>query len=471
MNTAYVRPRRVLSVFALVMINVIAVDSLRTLAISAEYGFTAVFYYTIAALIFLIPSALVAAELATGWPKTGGVYVWTSTAFGKPIGFLVIWFQWIYNVVWYPTVLAFIVATLAYVIEPQLAHNKVYLVSTVLVLFWAITLINCFGMRISSWVTTLGALFGTLLPMIFIIILGIIWFAQGNSLQIQMNVTTLFPQSYSFHNMVLLLGIMFGLVGMEMSAAHAEEVHNPQRDYPRALLFSTLIIYISLVLASLAIAIVVPHTRLSLVTGLIDAFGIFLHTFHLHWLLPATAILIVIGGISGISAWIIGPTKGLLIASRDGSIPAIFGKVNRYGAPVPVLIMQAILVSILAMVFLLLPTINSSYWLLTAMTAQLALLMYIGMFAAAIKLRVSQPKTPRAYKIPGGNIGVWLVSGIGTLACIFGIVVGFFPPSQLQIIDSQRFELILFAGMIIFCVLPIVIYKLTQYCGNKETSQ
>jgi amino acid transporter len=78
---------KVLSVFTLMMINVIAVDSLRTLPISAEYGSSLIFYYVVAAVCFFIPTALVTAELATGWPNTGGAYVWVTKAFGPKIGF------------------------------------------------------------------------------------------------------------------------------------------------------------------------------------------------------------------------------------------------------------------------------------------------------------------------------------------------------------------------------------------------
>src|SRR5690348_3007813 len=102
-----------LGVFALVMINVIAVDNLRSLTVGAEYGFALVFFYLLAAILFFIPTILVTAELATGWPNTGGVYVWVREAFGPRLGFLTIWMQWIYNVVWYPTVFTFMAGILA----------------------------------------------------------------------------------------------------------------------------------------------------------------------------------------------------------------------------------------------------------------------------------------------------------------------------------------------------------------------
>ena len=141
--------KKTLGVFSLVMINVIAVDSLRSLPFSAEYGVSLIFYYILAAAAFFIPTALVSAELATGWPNKGGVYIWVREAFGDRWGFLVIWLQWIYNVVWYPTILSFVAGTLAYLINPHLADSKTYMLSVILITFWGATLLNMFGMKLS----------------------------------------------------------------------------------------------------------------------------------------------------------------------------------------------------------------------------------------------------------------------------------------------------------------------------------
>ena len=116
--------KRVLKTFQIVMINVIAVDSIRTLPFSAELGFSLVFFYLFAAIFFFIPSGLIAAELGTGWPNTGGIYVWVREAFGKKASLCVIWLNWIYNVVWYPTIMALVAGTFTYFFNPDFAHNK-----------------------------------------------------------------------------------------------------------------------------------------------------------------------------------------------------------------------------------------------------------------------------------------------------------------------------------------------------------
>ena len=459
--------KKVLSVFSLVMINVIAVDSLRTLPMSAKLGLPLVSYYLVAAIAFFIPVALVAAELATAYPNTGGLYVWVREAFGRRAGFITIWLQWIYNVVWYPTILAFIAATLSYLFAPQLANNKVYLLTTALSLFWLFTLLNCFGMKISSIVSVIGASIGTILPMVGISLLGALWLFQDRPLTVDLPSTWL-PDFSSIGNLALFSAILFGLIGVEMSAVHAEEVKNPQRDYPRAILYSTVLILATLVLGSLAIVIVVPNEKLSVVSGLIDAYAVFFNTYHMPWMTKLIAILIVLGGVSGVSAWIIGPTKGLLVSARDGSLPDVFSRVNRYGSPVAILVTQGIIFSLLSSVFILLDSINAAYWLLSDLSAQMALLVYIFMFAAAIKLRYSQPNQPRSYKIPGGNFVMWLVAGIGIICCLAAMVIGFVPPTQIPIGNLFFFEGFLISGLFLFVVLPWIFAKKHEEIFDKE---
>lgn len=456
------QPKKVLSVFSLVMINVIAVDSLRTLPISAKLGASLITYYVIAALAFFIPVALVAAELATAFPNRGGIYIWVREAFGKRAGFLTIWLQWIYNVVWYPTILAFIAATIAYLFEPALANNKIYLLLMVLSLFWLFTLLNCFGMKVSSLISIIGATMGTILPMVIIISLAGLWMFQGNPVEVDFNIWL--PDLHSVSNVSLFSVVLFGLIGIEMSAVHAEEVKNPQRDYPRALLYSTLLIIATLSLGSLAIIIVVPDQSISVVSGLIDAYAIFFNAYDIPKMTTVIAMLIILGGVSGVSAWIIGPTKGLLVSAQDGSLPSFFTRTNQYEAPVTILITQAIIVSILSTIFILFESVNAAYWLLSDLCAQMALMVYIIMFAAAIKLRYSHPKQARSYKIPGGNKVMWFVSGLGILCCFSAMLVGFIPPAQIPIDNVFLFESFLIGGLALFVIIPWIFAK--KYLKN-----
>jgi len=454
-----------LSVFALVMINVIAVDSLRNLSIGAEFGLALVFFYGLAVLLFFIPSVLVSAELATGWPITGGSYVWIREAFGSRIGFLAIWLQWIYNVVWYPTIFAFIAGILASLVQPDLVNDKYYMLGVILLLYWGMTLVNCLGLKVSSVVSSIGAILGTILPMVFIAGLGLVWVYRGQVSQINFSFHHLLPSNVDLKNIAFMTNILFGLMGMEMSAVHAGDVHRPERDYPIALLYSSFIILATLIFSSLAIAIVIPLNQLNLVSGLIDAFAAFFASFNLNWLLPLMAILIVMGSLSGAAAWIMGPARGLMVASRDSHLPRFFNKLNKKEVPIGILLAQGLIVTLLCTVFFIMPSIKSSYWLLSNLTAQLALMFYILLFGAAIRLHHKCIHVKRAFKIPGGALGIWLVSGTGILTCLAAIIFGFLPPTEVVAGKAACYEMILVLSIVTCCLPPFIFHRL---CNKKK---
>lgn len=464
------KKHKALSVFSLTMMNVIAVDSLRNLAVSAEYGLALVFFYAVAALMFYIPCVLVAAELATGWPQTGGAYIWVREAFGRRWGFLAIWLQWGYNVVWYPTILSFISGTLAYLINPKLASNSFYMWGMVISIYWAVTLINCLGIRTSSRVSVWGAMMGTLLPMFLIVGLGAFWLFSGRPLQIDITLRNFLPTSHSFANLAFLISLIFSLMGMEMSAIHAGEVDKPEKNYPRALAYSSLIIWFSLVLSSLSIALVIPRHELNFVSGLVDAFSMFFQSYHLNWLLPIVILSIVIGCMSEVSTWVIGPTRGLLIAAKESSVMRRLHHVNGKGAPVGILLFQASIFTVLSTVFLLMPTVNSSYWILTALTSQVALLYYSLVFAAAIRLRYTSPMVARAFQIPGGKPGMWIAVTLGITSCFTAIFLGFQPPAQLHIGNVFYYEAFLLGGLTMFCGMPMLLINRAKRRQAKENA-
>ncbi|MFO1257484.1 MAG: amino acid permease [Gammaproteobacteria bacterium] len=453
--------KRVLGVFTLAMINVAAIISLRNLSIMVDYGLGSIFFYTVASLLFFIPSALVCAELATGWPLRGGLFAWVSVAFGQRWGLFAIWISWILSISWFPAVLTFSAAAIAYLIDPALSNNKLYMVSMMLVIFWSATLVNFFGIQTSSWISSVGAIIGTVIPGILIISLGLFWLLSGRPLQLDMSWGALMP-SLELNNVVFFVGVLLGLAGMEMSAYHARETKNPQRDYPKAIATSGVLILCLSVLGSLGIAFVVPKQDVHLVAGLLQAFQAFFAEFGIDHIVPWVALLAAVGSLAGINTWIMGPAKGILAAADEGLLPEIMHYTNRYNVPVVTLLVQAILGSLLALVFFFMPDVNSAYWIITAITVQFAMIMYCFIFAAAIRLRYCQPDVVRAYKIPGKNYGMWIVSGLGFLTCLFGFCVGFIPPKQLTTGSIIFYDGYLFIGLLLLSVPPFIFYKIRK---------
>ena len=201
-----------LSVATLAIMNVTAVVSLRGLAAEAEYGLSSAFYYLFAALVFLIPTALVAAELAAMFSdKQGGVFRWVGEAFGKRMGFLAIWLQWVESTIWYPTVLTFGAVSLAFIgmdstHDMALASNRMYTLAVVLIIYWLATFISLKGMSWVGRVSKLGGLIGTIIPAILLVVLAIIYLATGGKSQMNFE-GSFFPDLTNFNNLVLASGI------------------------------------------------------------------------------------------------------------------------------------------------------------------------------------------------------------------------------------------------------------------------
>ncbi|WED43172.1 APC family permease [Legionella cardiaca] len=448
--------KHALTIFSLTMITVGSVDSIRNLPATALFGSQLISFFILGALFFLIPTALVSAELASGWAKQGGIYIWVKEAFGKKTGFLAIWLQWIENVIWYPTILSFVAGTIGYLINPSMASNPYFLWLVIVSSFWGATLINLRGMRSSALFSNICALSGLLLPMALIIGLGSLWIVGGNPLQVQFDAASITPHWQDKSIWVSLTAIMMSFCGIEIATVHANDVHNPQYAFPRALIYSVLIILSTLILGSLAIAVVLPQHDINLVAGIMQAFDAFFARYHMSWFMPVVAIMLVMGGLGGVSNWIIAPTKGLLVAAEDGNLPELFQKSNRHGAPVVMLITQAVIVTILSALFLFMPSVNGSYWLLTALAAQLYMLMYLLMFIAALKLRFSAPEHPRTFRIPGGLTGMFFVGGVGIIGCLTTLVVSFMPPEGINVGSVSRYELTLIFGLILMCLPPFV---------------
>jgi len=458
-----------LSTFALTLLITGAIDSIRNLPASALYGSTIVFFFIFSALAFLLPTALVSAELAANVDE-GGIYQWSRLAFGERIGFLAVWLQWINNIFWFPTILSFIAGTAAYLIDPALAQNKYYLVGTILTVFWSLTLINLYGVRLSTKFTSFCAITGLIVPMVMIIVLLISWLLLGRPLQIHLTPSTIIPEWRHLDNWVALTAVMLGFAGMELATVHVKEVHQPQKTFPKALAFSTLIILMTMMLGSLAIAFVLPHDKINLVNGTIQTFAYFLEAYHLNWLTPVLTLLLVIGSLGGVISWVISPIKGLAQAAQHGFLPPFFQKHNQHNVPQNLLIMQAILVSIFCMAFLFLPSINGSYWLLTALTTQLYMLMYVLMFLSALRLRNTMPQRQNTFNIPGGKIGTRIVCLFGLIGCFITLMVGFIPPTTIDIGNPLNYEILFCCGLIVM-ILPIRFFYRYQIRTNPKITR
>ncbi len=462
---------KALGVFVLAMINVAAVLSLRNLPPMAEFGWSSIGWYLIGTITFLIPLSLAGAELATGWPKGGGVYAWVQEAFGDASGFIAVFCEWSNDLVWFPTILAFLASTFAFVLDPALANNGLYMFVVMMIIFWGTTLIALLGSKVSSRYSSYGVIVGTLVPASLVIVLGIAYMFAAKSIQLPAFTLGAMLPTINISTLPFLATIVLMFAGMEMAGFHALEVRNPQTDYPKAMLLSALVIFVLTVVGTLAVAIVIPLDKLKLSAGLMQAFQAFLAADNLTWLLAPMAILVVVGGIPLLAAWMIGPAMGLGVVATEGNLPPVFSRHNKNGAPAGVLILQAVIGTLISLLYVFIPGVNTAYWIMSAMTVTLLCIAYMLIFAALIKLRYSQPDVPRAYKIPGGIVGVWIVGGVGFLATALTFIISMLPIGGIPM-SGPLYIAIMIIGTAVLALPPLVFLKMKnkswKTAGKKE---
>ncbi|MGY6270592.1 putative glutamine/gamma-aminobutyrate antiporter GadC [Achromobacter denitrificans] len=464
-----------LGIGTVAIMNIVAVVSLRGLPAEAEYGLSSIFYYLFAAVFFLIPVSLVAAELATGWSEKGGIFRWVGEAFGPRLAFLAMFMLWVEVTVWFPTALTFGAVSLAFIGPDQrwdeaLSANKYFILAIVLGIYWLATFIAFRGVETFAKVSKWGGIIGTIVPAIILVVLGFAYLFAGNTPQIKLSWDEVLPDFTNFDNIVLAASIFLFYAGMEMNAIHVQEVDNPKRNYPIAIMLSAVGTVLIFVLGTLAIAFVIPQSDINLTQSLLVAYDDMFRWAGLGWLGPIVAIALAIGVLAGVVTWVAGPSSGLLVVAKAGYLPRWWQHTNKHGMATHILVLQAVIVSLLATLFVVLPSVQAVYQMLSQLTVILYLVMYLLMFAAAIYLRHSQPGRPRPYRIPGGDLGMWIIGGAGFLGSLLAFVFSFIPPDQISVGSPTTYVGILAGLTVFFCILPFLIYLVRKPAWRDENS-
>ncbi|MBR2478138.1 MAG: amino acid permease [Bacteroidales bacterium] len=453
-----------LGVFTLAIMNVTAVVSLRGLPAEAEYGLSSAFYYLFAAIVFLIPTSLVAAELAAMFKdKQGGVFRWVGEAFGKKWGFLAIWLQWIESTIWYPTVLTFGAVAIAFIGMGQahdmaLASNKIYSLVVVLAIYWLATFISLKGMGWVSKVAKIGGLVGTIIPAALLVVLGIVYLATGGVPQMDFH-GSFFPDLTNFNNLVLASGIFLFYAGMEMSGIHVTDMENPAKNYPKAIFIGAFITVLIFVLGTFALGVIIPQKEINLTQSLLIGFDKYFAYLHASWLSPVIAVALAFGVLASVLTWVSGPSKGIFAVGKAGYLPPFFQKSNENGVQRNILLVQGAIVTVLGLLFVVMPSVQSFYQILSQLTVVLYLIMYLIMFAAAIKLRYNMKDYERPYRIgKRGNTMMWIVSGLGFCGSLLAFVLSFIPPAQIATGSNTVWYSVLAVGCIVMVGAPLLIY-------------
>jgi amino acid transporter len=412
-------------------------------------GLPSVFLYVLPALVFLVPVSLVAAELASGWP--GGVYNWVQEGVSPPMGLLAVWCEFAQTIFYYPALLAYVGATLAYIIAPHLASNGVYTAAIIIILFWGGVLLSSRGLGLVAALSSRGTLVGTLIPGAILVVLGVAYLLQGNHSAAPMTTHHILPAWTGLASVVLVVNSFFTYAGIEVNAVHVDELQNPGREFPKSIFLAMGLVLAVFIFPTLAIAWVVPSHQISFTAGVMQAFDSLLGHFGVSFATPLIALALAVGALAGMLAWLDGPSEGLLRIGREqGFLPPYFQRVNRQGIEVRILSAQGVVITVIALLYAFVPDVSRDYWIFAAMATQVYLIMYVLMFVAAVRLRRSQPNRARGYRAP--LLGLLCV--VGTASSVLALLIGFVSPSQFGHTNPLVYASLILAGILAVGVLP-----------------
>ena len=233
------------------------------------------------------------------------------------------------------------------------------------------------------------------------------------------------PPFTGLASIALVVGTFVAFAGLEVNAVHIKHLVGRPKSYFKAVMTAAATVLFMYMLGSIAISVAVPDSSLELTSGASQAFSVYADGFGIPGLSNILSGLLVLGAVAASIAWIAGPSRSMWLVGRAGYLPKVFQRTNKNDVQMPILFFQGVIVTILALVFVVAPNTSSAFALLQDISIILYMRMYVCMFAAAIRLRRSQPDVARPIRIPGLQV----ISCVGILAALSAIVLGLTPPS------------------------------------------
>ena len=342
--------------------------------------------------------------------------------------------------------------------DMTLASNKYYTLAVVLIIYWLATFISLKGMGWVGKVAKIGGMVGTIIPAALLIILGIVYLASGGHSNLDFH-SSFFPDLTNFDNVVLAASIFLFYAGMEMGGIHVKDMQNPSKNYPKAVFIGALITVIIFVLGTFSLGIIIPAKDISLTQSLLVGFDNYFRYIHASWLSPIIAIALAFGVLAGVLTWVAGPSKGIFAVGKAGYMPPFFQKTNKLGVQKNILFVQGGAVTVLSLLFVVMPSVQSFYQILSQLTVILYLVMYLLMFSGAIYLRYNMKKANRPFRIgKKGNGLMWIVGGLGFLGSLLAFILSFIPPSQISTGSNTVWFSVLIIGALVVVIAPFIIY-------------
>jgi len=415
---------RVMRLRDVVLFNISAIVGLRWLTTAAsQFGLASLGLWLLAMVVFFLPSAIAVRELADIDPGAGGIYRWVRRAFGPLHGFVAGWGYWVNNLFYFPSLLVTTAAIAAYAAGPRFVHlgdNNVFIAAMSLAGLWLAVGMNVVGLRVGKRLQNLGG-HGTWLPGLIFVVLAI-WSLATHGSATPVTGRGLLPATLDLQSINLFATMTFAFAGLELAPTLGDEIHDPARTLRRGIAVSGLAIVAMYVLGTAAMLVALPHDTVSIINGMPQATAALVERLGAGWLAPVAAIvaiLLVLGNLGGVGAWLAGSARLPYVAGLDGALPAVFGRIHpRWQTPYVGLLVQGAIATVFVIASLVGTTVKNAYLVLTQTTLILFFIPYLYLFLAYLRLRRQRTVTTA------------LAGLVGSAAVLFSIVLGFVTPAD-----------------------------------------
>jgi len=447
----------------LVLFNISCIVGFSSLAQVAQFGFGSMALYLLAALTFLIPTALVVAELNARMPEEGGFYLWIRTAFGDFHGYVAAWTYWLSNVVWLPTVLLLFSLSILYAGGERwlgLAQNPWYNGAVCLGLLWLTTILNVLGMERAKWIHNVGAT-GTWVCIAFLLATGSVFVSRFGSVH-PFSVGKLIPNLGDFSLLPFFAIVAFSFGGLELAPVLAGEIREPRRNLPRAMLVSGIAVLAIYVAGTLMLIFTVSEGKVSVIEGVAQAFHEVGAALHLPWIGVAGALLVALGVTGLFGSWMTGIARLPFVVGLDRYLPNVVARIHpRWGSPYVALLMQGCTLTLLLFTAIAGSTIKEAFLVLLDMAVILYFIPFLYLFAAFLwHLRRDDGEKHLFpfFRRPGGL--AWVVAASGFAITLFSTVISAVPSKEIE--NGPLFVLKVVGGAVVLTGAGLVVYFLRR---------
>jgi amino acid transporter len=451
--------RREMGFWDVLLFNIATVLGPRWIAAAAHNGTSSISLWVLAAVLFFIPSAMVINELSSRYPSEGGLYAWSKEAFGDFHGFVAGWSYWVYTVFYFPGLLLASAAMSGYVTGPGgavLAQNRTFLLIVSMILLLVAVSLNIIGLNIGKWLQNAGGV-STYVPLLILTIIGfVLWRHHGSVTQFTW--ANMKP-SWSWDTVNFWSQIAFAFTGLELVSAMSQEIRDPRKTLPRAVMASGAMIAVIYILGTFAVLSMIPAADVDPKSGVFQALTQGTTLLKIGFVGVLAAMLVSVGNAGGVGSTVAGISRVPFVVGIDRYLPAAFGKIHaKWKTPYISILVQALLSAGVLLLSQINETTRGAYQSLIDITVIIYFIPFLYMFAAAMKLatRPDRAANKQAVLIPGGRFGVYLTAGLAAVVTFASIIFSIIPPGDSS--NKVLFEIKVIGSSIAAIAVGLVLY-------------